>query len=215
MAAFKIVRVFVVLAFLSLASVAFSNNLNVPNKAENNNLNSAKQGELGVKSNQSSTKQAVSFNQSNQNSANKSISSDSQIEVSAKHFYADEKKGENVLSGDVFIKRGNDTLRSNKLIINTSPTRKALKYTATGDARFEITLNDKFYKGRADEIIYFVGADSYEIRGNAQIEELSTNKKLIGERITIDRKRGVYQVSSNEQKPVKFVFELDESLEGK
>ncbi len=132
------------------------------------------------------------------------------MEIQANSFYADEKKGENILSGNVFVKRDKDTLRTNKLIVTTDKNRKARLYRALGDARFEIALKDKFYKGRGDELIYDVLKDSYEISGNAFVEETTSNQKLTGEKIIIDKRQESYTVISAEKKPVKFVFELDE-----
>lgn len=132
-----------------------------------------------------------------------------QVEISAERFFADEKKGENVLSGNVVVKRDKDVLHANKLLVITNKKRKAVKYIATGNARFEIVLQDKLYKGSGDELIYDVNNDSYEIIGNAFVEEIESKKKVIGEKITIDRKQEMYSVISSEQKPAKFVFELE------
>lgn len=132
-----------------------------------------------------------------------------QVEISAERFFADEKKGENVLSGNVVVKRDKDVLHANKLLVITNKKRKAVKYIATGNARFEIVLQDKLYKGSGDELIYDVNNDSYEIIGNASVEEVESKKKVIGEKITIDRKQEMYSVISSEQKPAKFVFELE------
>lgn len=133
-----------------------------------------------------------------------------QVEISAEHFFADEKKGENVLSGNVVVKRDKDILNASKLVVMTNKKRKAVKYIATGNTRFEIFLQDKLYKGSGDELIYDVSSDSYEINGNASIEETQSKKKVTGDKIFIDRKQEVYSVISNEQKPAKFVFELEE-----
>lgn len=133
-----------------------------------------------------------------------------QVEISAEHFFADEKKGENVLSGNVVVKRDKDILYASKLVVMTNKKRKATKYIATGNTRFEIILQDKLYKGSGDELIYDVSNDSYEINGNASVEETQSKKKVTGDKIFIDRKQEVYSVISNEQKPAKFVFELEE-----
>ena len=132
------------------------------------------------------------------------------VEIRANSFYADEKKGENILSGNVFVKRGEDILQAAKLVVFTDKKRRAKLYHATGDARFEIALKDKFYKGRGDELIYDATKDSYEISGNAFVEELTSKQRLTGKKIIIDKRQESYSVVSDEKKPVKFVFELDE-----
>ena len=139
-----------------------------------------------------------------------SIALAKQLEISAASFYADEKKGQNTLSGDVIIKQDKDILRANKVIILTNSKRKPYKYIASGNARFEISLDDKNYRGRGEEFVYLVEADTYEINGKAYIEELQSGKKLYGDKISIDRKSKLYSVSSKQGAPARFVFDLDE-----
>lgn len=134
----------------------------------------------------------------------------SQVEISAEHFFANEKKGENILRGNVVVKRDKDLLHASKLVVLTNKKRKATRYTASGNTRFEIMLKDKLYKGSGDELIYDVAKDTYEINGNAVVEEPATNKKVSGDKIIIDRKQEVYSVFSDDEKPAKFVFELEE-----
>ena len=134
----------------------------------------------------------------------------SQVEISAEHFFASEKKGENILRGNVVVKRDKDILHASKLVVLTNKKRKATRYIASGNTRFEIVLKDKLYKGSGDELIYDVAKDTYEINGNAVVKEPATNKKVSGDKIIIDRKQEAYSVFSDEQKPAKFVFELEE-----
>ncbi|RQD68997.1 organic solvent tolerance protein OstA [Campylobacter hepaticus] len=131
-----------------------------------------------------------------------------QIEVKALNFYSDENKGESILSGNVEVIRGDDILNSEKLIIYTDKNRKPIRYEAMQNARFKIILKDKIYKGSGDKFIYNVVQDVYEINGNAYINELSSNQKLYGDKIVIDRKANIYRVESKDQKPARFVFEL-------
>lgn len=133
-----------------------------------------------------------------------------QIQISANSFRASEKSGENILSGNVLVKKDKDILRSSKLLIITDKNRKPVKYIASGDARFEIILNDKHYKGNADELTYNVSEDTYELKGNAFVQELIKKQKLYGDKIIIDKQKDTYLVFSNKKEPVKFVFELEE-----
>ena len=134
----------------------------------------------------------------------------SKIEVSALNFYADENLGESILSGDVKIKKDKDILTSEKLIIYTNKNRKPIKYKATQNPQFSIYLKDKLYKGSGDVFVYDVVKDVYEIQGNAFIYEITTNKKLYGEKIIVDRKKNTYQVQSDNKKPTRFTFELED-----
>ncbi|AJC87604.1 LptA/OstA family protein [Campylobacter insulaenigrae] len=131
------------------------------------------------------------------------------IEVSAKDFYLDEKNEKSILSGDVEVKKGEDILNSQKLVIFMK-NKQPVKYIATNDAKFKIHMKDKTYHGSGDEFIYVVASDTYEINGKAKIIEVETNKQLFGDKIIVDRKNMTYRVISQDNKPAKFVFEVKE-----
>lgn len=133
-----------------------------------------------------------------------------EIQISANHFHANEKSGENVLSGNVLVKNDKDILRSSRLLIITDKKRKPLKYIASGRAYFEIVLDNKHYKGNADELSYDVNDDTYELKGKAFVEELTKKQKLYGDKIIINKQENAYTVFSDKKKPVKFTFELEE-----
>ncbi|MDO4674404.1 LptA/OstA family protein [Campylobacter sp.] len=130
------------------------------------------------------------------------------IEVKALNFYWDENAGKSVLSGAVVVKRDRDILSSDELVIFMDKSRKPVRYEAQKNAKFNIKLKNKNYKGSGDKFIYIVNEDVYEIVGNAFIHELESGKKLYGDRIIVDRKASVYRVQSKDNKPARFVFEL-------
>lgn len=139
-----------------------------------------------------------------------SFSFASQIEVKALNFYADENIGKSILSGNVVVTRNQDVLNTDELIVYTDKNKKAIRYEAIKNAKFKILLKDKIYKGSGDKFVYDVLKDTYEIVGNAYISELQTNKKLYGDKIIIDRKTNVYRVESKDQKPARFVFDVEQ-----
>lgn len=132
-----------------------------------------------------------------------------EIEVDARTFFADEIKGESVLSGDVVIKRGDDILKAQKVFLYMDSKRQPLRYEASDEAHFVIEFNGKTYEGSAELFIYDVLKDTYEMRGNAFVSENKSDKKLYGDVIIFDKKQGTYLVESK-NKPSKFVFELEE-----
>ena len=136
-----------------------------------------------------------------------------QLEIKADNFSADEKKMVNILSGSVLVKSNEDVLRSDKLLIFTDKNNKPLKYVASGNASFKILIKDKFYTGSANELIYYATNDIYEANGNAYIQDLSTNNKLYGNKISIDKKKQSYTVFGlNNKKPARFIFNLKEDF---
>ncbi len=136
-----------------------------------------------------------------------------QVEIRADSFSADEKKGINILSGSVLVKNKDDVLNSDKLLIYTDKNNKPLKYIASGNASFKIFIKDRVYQGSANELVYNLSTDTYEANGNAYIQDLSTNNKLYGDRISIDKKSQHYKVFGlNEKKPARFIFNLKDEL---
>ncbi len=132
-----------------------------------------------------------------------------QIKVQALSFYADENTEKSILSGNVIVNHGSDTLSSDELIIFSDKNRKPIKYEANKRAKFKITLKGKVYEGSGDQFIYDALKDTYEINGNAYISEIQSSKKLYGNKIIVDRKANIYRVESKDKKPAHFVFDLD------
>ena len=132
-----------------------------------------------------------------------------QIKIQALNFYSDENTGKSVLSGNVVVNHENDVLNSGELVIFSDKNRKPIRYEASKQPRFKITLKGKVYEGSGDKFIYDVAKDTYEINGNAYINEIQSNKKLYGNRIIVDRKANIYRIESKDNKPAHFVFALD------
>ncbi|MCW1360859.1 lipopolysaccharide transport periplasmic protein LptA [Campylobacter jejuni] len=132
------------------------------------------------------------------------------VEVTAMNFFSDENSGQSILSGNVFIKKEGDVLNSDKVVIYTDKNKKPIRYEATQNARFEVRLKDKSYKGSGDKFIYYVNSDIYEIIGNAYIIELETKRKIFGDKIIVDKKQKIYKVESFNKKPIRFVFDVEE-----
>lgn len=132
------------------------------------------------------------------------------VEITSKHFEADEAKLISKFTGDVKVVKGYDTITSNTLIINFDKNKNPVKYTATGKAKFKLILNKKHYAGKADKIIYNPLKKYYRFIGNAFLQDIDTHKKIYGDDITIDQLNGKYDVKSSGNKPVKFIFKVED-----
>jgi len=130
------------------------------------------------------------------------------VEVTAKHFEADETKLISKFNGNVKVVKGSDVITAENLTINFDKKKNPLKYTAFGHATFKLTLNKKHYKGKADKIIYDPVKKFYRFIGNAFLQESDSGKKVYGDDIKIDQLNGKYDVSSSSDKPVKFIFKV-------
>ena len=132
------------------------------------------------------------------------------IEITSNHFEADEAKLVSKFTGNVKVVKGYDTITSDSLVINFDKNKNPIKYTATGKAKFKLILNKKHYAGHANKIIYNPAKKYYRFIGNAFLQDIDTHKKIYGDDIMIDQLNGKYDVKSSGNKPVKFIFKVDE-----
>ncbi len=132
------------------------------------------------------------------------------VEVVADKFFADEKKQVTEFSGNVVVTKGKDKLVAKKLVITFDKKKQPLKYTASGNATIDMTMNDKIYFGSAQTMIYNPIKDQYTLIKNAFLHEKVTDKKVYGDKIFVNQTTGRYEVESNGKKPVKFIFKVEE-----
>ncbi len=137
------------------------------------------------------------------------------VQITAKKFLADELKAKVEFLGDVVITKQKDILKADKLIVNFDKNKKPKLYTATGHATLLMFLKNKQYFAKGDKLIYEPRLDQYYIKGNAFLEDRSTNKKVFGQNISVNQNSGQYEVNGKKDEPVKFIFEVDEKQVGK
>lgn len=133
-----------------------------------------------------------------------------QVEISADHFNADEKKMLSILTGHVLLKKGSDTIHAQKLTIFFDKKNHPIKYLAQGNITFNINTNEQSFEGHAQKLLYNPSTQKYEVSGDAFIHEKKHNRKLYGETIMIDRISGESTIKGSKKRPVKFIFEVKE-----
>ena len=133
--------------------------------------------------------------------------------IDAQNFEADDKKGISTFTGNVKIKMGQDKLNAEKVDVyfttDKDNARVPLKYEATGKADFEIVTKDKHYIGNGDKIIYSPQKEEYTIIGNGFIEEKNDDRKIYGDTIFVNQLNGEAKVKGSENKPVRFIINVD------
>lgn len=132
------------------------------------------------------------------------------VEITADKFMADEAKGVSVFTGHVHVVRGKDDLKADKVVIKFDKKKQPTLYTATGHALAKLMIKDKNYLAKGEILIYDPLTLKYTIEKNAFLQEISTDKKVYGDKIRVDQARGYYEVDSKENKPVKFIFKLED-----
>ena len=132
------------------------------------------------------------------------------VEVVADKFFADEVKQVTEFTGHVIVTKSKDKLVANKVTINFDDKKQPLKYIATGDVKINLLMEEKEYFGSAQTMIYDPIKNQYTLIKNAFLHEKITNKKVYGDRIWVDQTTGRYEVDSDGDKPVKFIFKVEE-----
>ena len=133
------------------------------------------------------------------------------LEINAKTFHSDDKTNLIELNTDVFVKKANDKLWANKVVIKTDKKRKPLEYTATGSVRFYVETEDgRKINGSAQKVVYDTLKDEYRLYENAKIQEKDSPNTITGEFMTLNNKQGQAYSEGAKNKPTTLIFLLDE-----
>jgi len=135
------------------------------------------------------------------------------LEVSAKSFETDLKKGITELNGDVVITKGSDKLWADKVVIYSNQKNQPQKYTATGNVRFYAKLPDKEIKGRAKNAIYDVIKDEYQLIDSAVLEEIDKQNIVKGNLIIFNPSTQEASVKGSQKKPSTMSFIIENEQE--
>lgn len=133
------------------------------------------------------------------------------LEVNAKTFRSDDRTNLIELNSDVFVKKANDKLWADKVVIKTDKKRKPLEYTATGNVRFYVETEDgRKINGSAQKVVYDTLKDEYRLYENAKIQEKDSPNTITGEFMTLNNKQGQAYSEGAKDKPTTLIFLLDE-----
>ena len=133
------------------------------------------------------------------------------MEVSAKNFHSNLKKGITELEGEVIVSKGDDRLWADKVIIEMDKNNKPLKYTAIGNVRFLAKLPEREMRGRAKRAIYDAKKDEYQLIDNAFIEEVGKKNTIKGNVIIFNPKTQEASIQGSNQKPGVMTFIIEDS----
>jgi lipopolysaccharide export system protein LptA len=140
-----------------------------------------------------------------------SVINASSIEVTANRVELIQKDSISKFTGNVKIKKDKDTIKADKIDVYLDKNRKPVKYHAIGNINIEIFNQKLHYKASSEELIFIPSQKKYQLIKNAKIEEITTNKKVIGEKVLFDNVTGDIKVLSDQKSgPVKFIFEIED-----
>ena len=140
--------------------------------------------------------------------------------IDAEQFEASDNKGISSFTGNVKIKMGKDKLNANKVDIyfvsqKGTTVKIPSKYIATGNVDFELVTKLKHYIGKGNKIIYSPSKQEYTVIGNGFLQEKNDDRKIYGDKIYINQLTGEAKVSGSEDKPVRFIINIEQGQEGK
>ncbi|MDD2652611.1 MAG: lipopolysaccharide transport periplasmic protein LptA [Sulfurimonas sp.] len=139
-----------------------------------------------------------------------------ELQVKAKLFNADQKKGVSIFEGDVNIIKGSDELNASKVTIHTNANQEPTQFIAEGNASFKIkTLEGALYTGKAQKVIYLPQKKEYHFFQNVHLKQLNEKKEIIGDEVVLKTIEGKAYAKGAQQEPVIMIFNMPEDKKEK
>ncbi len=132
------------------------------------------------------------------------------VDIKAEHFYANDINHEAYFEGNAKIKQGSNEFNASKITVFFNNKKKAEKYIAKGDVTFNLTENGIHYVGQTNIVTYSPKSSEYFFQGDVILKDLTNNRVIKAESITLDLKTGLADIKGKSQKPVHFIFEIED-----
>lgn len=112
--------------------------------------------------------------------------------------------------GNAKVKKLNDWIHADKIIVYFNDKNETKMYKAIGNVTFEFKNESGHYKGMSDKVTYYPLKSFYVLSGKAKVDDVKNNRQVKGDEITLDMITGDSQVKGSKKKPVKFIFTTEE-----
>lgn len=133
-----------------------------------------------------------------------------EIDITADHFHADDLSKKAYFEGNAHIQQGQNFFSASQVIVHFNKKKKATKYEAKGGVLFDLIENGIHYKGKAEEILYSPNSSMYFFSGDVVLEDLTNNRKISAQTITLDLNTGLADIKGSNTQPVHFRFEIED-----
>ncbi len=133
------------------------------------------------------------------------------VEIISNSMQAKDVKKEIHFIGSAKIKKLDDWLHADRVIVYFDENNETKMYEAIGLVTFEFKNEKGNYKGSADKVTYYPLTSNYILTGKAIIDDLINKRHVNGDEITLDMTTGNAEVKGSEKKPVKFTFDVEDS----
>lgn len=113
--------------------------------------------------------------------------------------------------GNAKVKKLEDWIHADKIIVYFNDQNETKMYEAIGKVTFEFKNEKGHYKGKSEKVTYYPQKSFYVLSGKAKVDDVMNKRQVKGDEITLDMVTGDSQVKGSKKKPVKFIFTTDES----
>lgn len=128
------------------------------------------------------------------------------VEITSTSMEAEDKEVHFI--GNAKIKKANDWLHAERVIVYFDENNETKTYEAIGSVTFEFKNEKHYFKGSADKVVYNIVKSLYELKGKAVIDDLVNKRHVNGDEIMLDMTSGSVNVKGNSKKPAKFIFDM-------
>jgi len=132
------------------------------------------------------------------------------VDIKAEHFYASDLKKKVFFEGNAKIKQGKNKINASKVTVFFNDKKKALKYEANGNVSFDLTEKNIHYRGQSNSITYAPRSSRYLFVGAVVLQDLTNNRTIKAEKISLDLKTGLADIEGRSDAPVHFRFEIED-----
>jgi len=132
------------------------------------------------------------------------------VDIKADHFYANDINHEAYFEGNAKIKQESNEFNASKITVFFNDKRKAEKYMAQGGVKFDLTENGIHYVGQTESVTYSPKDSKYFFKGEVVLEDLTNNRVIKAEVVSLDLKTGLADIKGKNKKPVHFRFEIED-----
>ena len=132
------------------------------------------------------------------------------VDIKADHFYANDINHEAYFEGNARIKQGSNEFNASKITVIFNNKKKAEKYIAKGGVKFNLIENGIHYVGKTNIVTYAPKSSEYFFEGAVVLRDLTNNRLIKAESISLDLKTGLANIKGESNKPVHFIFEIED-----
>ena len=126
---------------------------------------------------------------------------------------AEDMKKEVHFIDNATVVQGESWIHGDEIIVYFDENNETKKYEAIGTVTFEFKEEENHYIGSADKVTYYPVKSTYVLVGKAIIDDLINKRHVDGDEITLDMITGNANVKGSHEKPVKFIFDMQEKKE--